>query len=104
MTTRSNRLRRSSSASATLGHRDARRSRYSAAEHLPIGLPITTTWHELSPSAFSRIGFIAASAGTPAASACTACARPISAPSRVTAELSAMFCDLNGATRRPRLA
>src|SRR2546425_2061227 len=45
---------------------------------------------------------MAASAGTPAASACTACARPISAPSSVTAELRAMFWDLKGATRRPR--
>ena len=38
----------------------------------------------------------------PQAAAWTACARPISPPSGVTAELSAMFCDLNGATRRPR--
>ena len=32
-------------------------------------------------------------------SACTTCARPISLPSAVMNELSAMFCDLNGATR-----
>jgi hypothetical protein len=38
---------------------------------------------------------------TPAASACIACARPISLPSGVTNELSAMFCALNGATSIP---
>ena len=32
-------------------------------------------------------------------SACTTCARPISLPSAVMNELSAIFCDLNGATR-----
>ena len=40
-------------------------------------------------------------AGTPAASACTAWARPISPPSGVTAELSAMFCALNGRDAQP---
>ena len=35
----------------------------------------------------------------PAASACSAWARPISRPSMVAAEFSDMFCDLNGATR-----
>src|SRR6202035_3243950 len=49
-------------------------------------------------------GFIAASGSTPAAAACIAWARPISAPSAVTAEFSAMFCALNGATRTPCLA
>ena len=39
--------------------------------------------------------------GTPAASACTAWARPISPPSGVTKELRAMFCDLKGRTRSP---
>ena len=38
---------------------------------------------------------------TPAASAWTAWARPISPPPSATAALSAMFCDLNGATRSP---
>src|SRR5271170_7815391 len=33
-----------------------------------------------------------------------ACARPISPPSTVTAELLDMFCALNGATRTPRRA
>src|SRR3954454_19003771 len=39
-----------------------------------------------------------------AARACSACARPISPPSAVTAALLDMFCGLNGRTRRPRLA
>src|ERR1700712_4549798 len=37
----------------------------------------------------------------PQASACNACARPISPPSAVTAALLDMFCGLNGATLRP---
>ena len=40
--------------------------------------------------------------GTPAARACSACARPISPPSAVTAALFDMFCGLNGMTDRPR--
>src|SRR5262249_38825045 len=43
-------------------------------------------------------------ASTPAASACAACARPISPPSAVTAALRDMFCALNGATRWPARA
>ena len=39
---------------------------------------------------------------SPQASACNACARPISPPSAVTAALLDMFCGLNGATDRPR--
>ena len=39
---------------------------------------------------------------TPAASACSAWARPISPPSIVTAALFDMFCGLNGRTRWPR--
>src|SRR4051812_18868670 len=42
-----------------------------------------------------------ASGSTPAANAWNACARPISAPSHVTALFSDMFCALNGATRTP---
>ena len=53
---------------------------------------------------FSSTGFIAASGSTPAAAACIACARPISAPSAVTAELSDMFCALKGATFTPSRA
>ena len=36
--------------------------------------------------------------GITIASACITCARPISKPSAVMNELSAIFCDLNGAT------
>src|SRR5947208_6059146 len=41
---------------------------------------------------------------TRAARACSACARPISPPSSVTAALLDMFCGLNGRTLRPRSA
>ena len=41
---------------------------------------------------------------SPHASACTACARPISPPPGQTAALFDMFCDLNGATRTPARA
>ncbi|GAA2683538.1 hypothetical protein GCM10010412_069360 [Nonomuraea recticatena] len=47
---------------------------------------------------------MSASGSSPAACACIACARPISAPSAVTKELSDMFCALYGATRTPCLA
>src|SRR5215470_16454105 len=40
---------------------------------------------------------------TRAAQAWSACARPISPPSAVTAALFDMFCGLNGRTLRPRL-
>ena len=48
---------------------------------------------------FNRIGFIQWVGGIIAASACIACARPISSPSSVIYEFNAMFWDLNGATR-----
>ncbi len=54
-----------------------------------------------SPSGFSKMGFMSTVGMTPAASAWTACARPISPPSGVTDALSAMFCALKGATRSP---
>src|SRR5258708_26770633 len=41
-------------------------------------------------------------ASTRAACACSACARPISPPSIVTAALFDMFCGLKGSTRYPR--
>src|SRR5919202_2233265 len=50
---------------------------------------------------FRSTGFIAASGSTLAAAAWAAWARPISAPSLVTKELSAMFCALKGATLTP---
>src|SRR5438128_4896047 len=51
-----------------------------------------------------RIGFISALAETRQASACKACARPISRPSGVAAEFSDMFWALKGATRLPSSA
>jgi hypothetical protein len=59
------------------------------------------TWLRVSLPGLSSTGFMAASGSIPAAAACIAWARPISAPSAVTAELSAMFCALNGATATP---
>src|SRR3984957_17053819 len=56
----------------------------------------------LSVSGFSRTGFMSVCASTPAACACSACARPISPPSIVTAALFDMFCGLKGSTRYPR--
>ena len=50
---------------------------------------------------FKRIGFISTDGSTPAASACTTCALPISSPSFVMNDFSAMFCAWNGATRYP---
>ena len=65
----------------------------------PMGTPLTITWEPVSLVGFSKMGFIRTLGSTPAASACMTCARPISSPSVVINELSAMFCDLNGATR-----
>ena len=48
------------------------------------GRPRTMTWLVRSPVGLSRIGFMATSGSTPAASACTPWARPISWPSAVT--------------------
>ncbi len=70
----------------------------------PTGRPSTTTWLVRSPVGLSRMGFMATSGSTPAASACTPWARPISWPDGVTKELSAMFWALNGATLTPRRA
>ncbi len=52
---------------------------------------------------FSSTGFMCTLGGTPAARACSACARPISPPSAATAALFDMFCGLNGRTFSPRL-
>src|SRR4051812_49935003 len=65
---------------------------------------MTSTWLWRSPGGLISPGFIAAWGSTPAAAACSAWARPISAPVAVTAELLAMFCALNGATRTPARA
>ena len=67
-------------------------------------LPRTTTCVVRSAEGLSRMGFMAASGSTIAAAAWEAWARPISAPSRVTKELSAMFWALNGATPTPSRA
>jgi hypothetical protein len=58
--------------------------------------------HDLRPDIARRLEqerFISTVGAMRAASACIACARPISQPSGVAAELSDMFCALNGATR-----
>ena len=47
---------------------------------------------------------MAASGGAPAATACSHCARPISAPSLVTTEFNDMFWPLKGATDTPSRA
>ena len=60
------------------------------------------TWAPMSLDGLSSTGFMSVCGSMPAAIACSAWARPISPPSRVTALLRAMFCGLNGATRTPR--
>ncbi len=50
----------------------------------------------VSVSGFSSTGFMCTLGGSLAARACSACARPISPPSTVTAALFDMFCGLNG--------
>src|ERR1700688_1674044 len=63
-----------------------------------------TTWHPVSVSGLSSTGFMSSVGASPQASACFACARPISPPPAHTAELFDMFCDLKGATRTPARA
>ena len=67
-----------------------------------MGFPKAITCMRPFPEGFSKMGFISAWGATPAARACTAWARPISAPSGVTQELLDMFWDLKGATFSPR--
>ena len=50
---------------------------------VPMGIPQTMTWDPVSPVGFKRTGFMSAEGLTPAASAWTAWARPISRPSSV---------------------
>ena len=57
----------------------------------PSTSPITITWEPVSVVGFKSTGFIRTSGAIPAASACMTCARPISSPSRVMKELSAIF-------------
>jgi hypothetical protein len=56
----------------------------------------------VSLDGLSSTGFMSVCGSMPAAMACSAWARPISPPSRVTALFRAMFCGLNGATFTPR--
>ena len=65
--------------------------KYSRAGMVATGLPHTITWLPVSLVGFRRMGFMSAKGSMPAASACMAWARPISRPSRVMAELRAMF-------------
>ena len=74
---------------------------YSPADMVAKTLPWTITWDWLSPVGFNSMGFMWTDGGSPAASACSACALPISPPSCATAEFNAMFCALNGATLNP---
>ncbi len=67
----------------------------------PTGRPLTITCDPVSLEGLSSTGFIRTSGSSRQACACTTCARPISRPSAVTKEFSAMFCDLNGATATP---
>src|SRR5690348_6759217 len=63
---------------------------------------MTITWLDVSACGLSNTGFIRAWGVTRAAKAWRYCARPISAPSGVTAALLLIFCALKGATRSPR--
>ena len=63
--------------------------------------PLTMICDPVSVVGLRRMGFILASGSIPAASACMTWARPISSPSFVMKELSAIFWDLNGATLYP---
>src|SRR5215217_3747499 len=63
--------------------------------------PRNTSCEVRSLPGLSSIGLNRTLGARPAARACMACARPISPPSTVTAELLDMFCALNGATRIP---
>ncbi len=69
---------------------------------LPWTRPCTTICAPISLCGLSSTGFMCTLGGTRAARACSACARPISPPSAVTAALFDMFCGLNGRTLRPR--
>ncbi len=64
--------------------------------------PWMMTCEPISVVGLSSTGFMSVCGSSPQACACTACARPISPPSSVTAAFRAMFCGLNGATLIPR--
>src|SRR5215510_9409590 len=87
-----------------MGHRRGCRSNHGRALMVGSTRPMTITWLSVSALGLSNTGFIRACGVMRAASACRYCARPISAPSGVTAALLLMFCALKGATCTPRLA
>src|ERR1039457_4220503 len=68
---------------------------------LPMACPWMITCAPTSVFGLSNTGFMSVWGAIPQAMACAAWSRPISPPSAVTAELSAMFCGLKGATRTP---
>ena len=88
--------------SSTYGISFGFRSCISRAVARPNTLPCTITCAPTSLCGLSSTGFICTDGSTQAASACSACARPISPPSAVTAALFDMFCGLNGLTLSPR--
>src|SRR5215510_8857057 len=87
-----------------MGHRRDCRSNHGRALIAGSTRPMTITWLSVSALGLSNTGFIRAWGVVRAASACRYCARPISAPSGVTAALLLIFCALKGATRTLRLA
>ncbi len=100
--TRSARVFSRSKLSSTAPINDGFMAAYSRARAVAIRFPCTMTCAPISVSGFSSTGFMSVCGSTPAASAWSAWARPISPPSTVTAALFDMFCGLNGSTRRPR--
>ena len=74
---------------------------YASASRVESTLPCTITWAPISVFGFNNTGFMSLQGSRPQACACSAWARPISPPSTVTAEFSAIFCGLNGTTDDP---
>src|SRR5262245_54128790 len=87
-----------------MDHRRGCRSNHGIPLMVRSARPMTITWLSVSALGLSNTGFSRACGVMRAASACRYCARPISAPSSVTAALLLIFCALKGATRTPRLA
>ncbi len=104
ITTRSFSAMSAWSASRTTGHSFGPRPIHGSAVMAGSYRPMTMTWLKVSALGLRRMGLWRASGVTRAARACRYWARPISAPSGVTAALLLMFWALNGATRRPRSA
>jgi hypothetical protein len=102
MTTISASLPTTAKLSSTFGSRSALCLPKSAASSVPARYPCTITCAPRSVSGLISTGFMCTEGGSRQASACNACARPISPPSAVTAALFDMFCGLKGATLKPR--